>query len=110
MPGPRLVSLIASSTEMVCALGCGEWLVGRSHECDHPEWVRRLPAVTAPKFALDGSAYDIDQRVKAILEQGLSVYGVDAEALATLAPDVILTQTQCEVCAVSLRDLEEAAW
>ena len=105
----RVVSLIASSTEMVCALGCGDRLVGRSHECDHPAWVRRLPVVTAPKFATDGLSYDIDQRVRAIVEQGVSVYAVDAPVLAALAPDVILTQTQCEVCAVSARDLEEAA-
>ena len=94
---------------MVCALGCGDRLVGRSHECDHPAWVRRLPAVTAPKFATDGQSYDIDQRVRAIVEQGVSVYAVDAPALAALEPDLILTQTQCEVCAVSARDLEQAA-
>lgn len=109
MPNPRVVSLIASSTEMVCALGRGDCLVGRSHECDHPDWVRRLPQVTAPKLALDGSSYQIDQRVHAILEQGMSVYRVDAVALARLAPDVIVTQTQCDACAVSLRDLERAA-
>jgi iron complex transport system substrate-binding protein len=103
-----VVSLIASSTEMVFALGCGEWLVGRSHECDYPERVRSLPAVTGPKFALDGSSYAIDQRVRALVEQGLSVYRVDAALLAALAPDVILTQIQCEVCAVSRAELERA--
>lgn len=101
----RVVSLIASSTEMVCALGCGERLVGRSHECDHPAWVRGLPQVTRPKFALDGGSYAIDQRVRALVEQGVSVYAVDAEALAALRPDVILTKTQCEVCAVSEADV-----
>jgi len=101
----RVVSLIASSTEMVCLLGCGERLVGRSHECDHPEWVRRLPHVTRPKFALDGGSYAIDQRVRTLVEQGVSVYAVDADALAALRPDVILTQTQCEVCAVSEGDV-----
>lgn len=105
----RVVSLIASSTEMICALGCGEWLVGRSHECDWPSWVQRLPAITSPKFEADGTSYQIDQRVRAIVEQGVSVYRVDAAALAALEPDVIVTQVQCEVCAVSLRDLEEAA-
>lgn len=104
----RVVSLIASSTEMVCALGCGERLVGRSHECDHPDWVRRLPQVTRPKFALDGGSYAIDQRVRALVEQGVSVYAVDADALAALRPDLILTQTQCEVCAVSEGDVLEA--
>jgi iron complex transport system substrate-binding protein len=104
----RIVSLIASSTEIVCALGQGESLVGRSHECDFPAWVTRLPSVTAPKFPTDGTSYEIDQRVKAIVQEGLSVYRVDAAALDALAPDVIITQAQCEVCAVSTRDVEAA--
>jgi iron complex transport system substrate-binding protein len=93
---------------MVCALGCEDRLVGRSHECDYPESVKALPACTAPKFNVTGTAYEIDQRVKAILQEGLSVYRVDASKLQDLRPDVIITQTQCEVCAVSLRDVEEA--
>jgi iron complex transport system substrate-binding protein len=105
---PRIVSLIASSTEIVCALGFGDQLVGRSHECDFPPWVQRLPVCTGPKFATDGTSYEIDQRVKAILAEGLSVYRVDAERLRALAPDVIVTQSQCDVCAVSLRDVEQA--
>src|SRR5262245_26164687 len=84
----RVVSLIASSTEMVCALGQGDLLVGRSHECDYPAWVERLPAVTSPKFPVDGTSYEIDQRVKAIVQEGLSVYRVDAAALDALLPDV----------------------
>jgi iron complex transport system substrate-binding protein len=104
----RIVSLIASSTEMVCALGMGDFLVARSHECDFPAWVKRLPPVTAPKFPVDGTSYEIDQRVKAIVAEGLAVYRVDPEALDALRPDVIITQSQCEVCAVSLRDVEEA--
>src|SRR5438270_20836 len=104
----RIVSLIASSTEIVCALGEGDKLVGRSHECDFPAWVKSLPSVTAPKFATDGSSYEIDQRVKAIVQEGLAVYRVDAAALAALAPDVIITQSQCEVCAVSTKDVEAA--
>ena len=104
----RIVSLIASSTEIVCALGFGDDLVGRSHECDFPQWVQRLPMCTGPKFPTDGTSYEIDQRVKAILAEGLSVYRVDAQKLRGLAPDVIVTQSQCEVCAVSLRDVEQA--
>jgi iron complex transport system substrate-binding protein len=109
---PRIVSLIASSTEIVCALGFGAHLVGRSHECDFPEWVGQLPVVTAPKFPTDGTSYEIDQRVKAILAEGLSVYRVDSDGLRALRPEVIVTQSQCEVCAVSLRDVEQAvcAW
>ena len=105
---PRIVSLIASSTEIVCALGFGDDLVGRSHECDFPAWVERLPVCTGPKFPTDGTSYEIDQRVKAILAEGLSVYRVDAPKLRALAPDLIVTQSQCEVCAVSLRDVEQA--
>jgi iron complex transport system substrate-binding protein len=107
--GMRIVSLIASSTEIVCALGFGGDLVARSHECDYPDFVRALPAVTGPKFAVTGTSRQIDERVKVILEEGLSVYRVDAAALDALAPDVIVTQAQCAVCAVSLADVEEAA-
>lgn len=108
MSDKRVVSLIASSTEMVCALGFESWLVGRSHECDFPASVRRLPVCTEPKLPVDGSSYHIDQRVKAILQEGLGVYRVHADVLKQLRPDVIITQTQCEVCAVSQRDVEQA--
>ena len=108
MAPPRVVSLIASSTEMVCALDCGDWLVARSHECDYPAWVRKLPAITAPKFPTDAASPALDRSVRALVEQGVSVYRVDADALAALRPDVIITQTQCEVCAVSLADVEKA--
>jgi iron complex transport system substrate-binding protein len=105
---PRIVSLIASATEIVCALGFEDQLVGRSHECDYPASIRRLPACTAPKFRTDVSSAAIDRSVKSLLEQGLSVYRVDADLLRRLEPDVIVTQAQCEVCAVSLRDVERA--
>jgi iron complex transport system substrate-binding protein len=104
----RIVSLIASATEIVCALGCGDRLVGRSHECDFPNWVEKLPALTAPKFKVEGSSAEIDARVREIVRDGLSVYRVDADALQALAPDVIVTQDHCEVCAVSLSDVEAA--
>src|SRR5262245_26782354 len=104
----RVVSLIASATEIACALGRGGALVGRSHECDFPAEVARLPALTAPKFKVEGSSAEIDARVRAIVRDGLSVYRVDAQALRALAPDVILTQDHCEVCAVSLADVEAA--
>lgn len=105
---PRIISLIASATEIVSALGFEKDLVGRSHECDFPPSVKRLPVLTTPKFPTDGTSYEIDQRVKAIVQEGLSVYRVDAGLLEKLRPDLIVTQTQCEVCAVSLRDVEEA--
>src|SRR5207302_10517632 len=100
----RIVSLIASATEIVCALGFRDQLVGRSHECDFPESVKRLPVCTAPKFDVHGSSCEIDQRVKALLQEATSVYRVDADLLKELRPDIIVTQTQCEVCAVSEND------
>src|SRR5262245_38675389 len=81
---PRIVSLIASSTEIVCALGFEKELVGISHECDFPTVIRGLPVCTSPKFNLDGTSYEIDQRVKAIVQEGLSVYRVDGDRLQQL--------------------------
>lgn len=104
----RVASLIASSTELVVALGQGEALVARSHECDHPAWVRRLPQVTAARVDASASSAEIDRQVRRQVETSLSVYSVDAAALQALRPDVILTQMQCEVCAVSERDVAAA--
>jgi len=104
----RIVTLIASATEIVCALGARERLVGRSHECDYPESVLRLPALTEAKLDLGGSSGDIDRQVKDLLKEGLSVYRVDVAKLREIDPDVIVTQDQCEVCAASLSDVEAA--
>ena len=104
-PPQRIASLLASGTELVCALGLGDKLVARSHECDFPEWVQRLPAVSRPTFDITGASDDIDARVRAKLRAGEPLYEVDEALLATLAPDVIITQTHCEVCAVSDSDL-----
>lgn len=108
MQSPRVVSLIASATEIVCALGFEDQLVGRSHECDYPLSVRTLPQCTSPKFNVEGSSCQIDERVKALVEDALSVYRVDARMLEELRPTHIITQSQCEVCAVSLKDVELA--
>lgn len=105
----NIVSLLPSSTEILCALGFRDSLVGRSHECDFPVGVETLPAVTAPKFDPDGRSYEIDQRVKAVLQEGVSVYRVDADLLKSLQPDVIVTQQQCEVCAVSFEEVHRVA-
>jgi iron complex transport system substrate-binding protein len=104
----RIVSLIASATEIVCALGFEDQLVGRSHECDYPPSVKLRPQLTSPKFKVEGSSNEIDQRVKSIVQEALSVYRVDAGALDELKPTHIITQSQCDVCAVSLKDVEQA--
>ncbi len=104
----RIVSLIASSTEIVSALGFADLLVARSHECDYPTEVTRLPSVTRAKLRTDLPSLEIDRQVRDILRAGLSVYAVDAERLRELQPDVIITQDHCDVCAVSTKDLEAA--
>jgi iron complex transport system substrate-binding protein len=104
----RIVSLLPSATEIVCALGFESQLIGRSHECDYPPTVARLPALTSPKFDPEGSSVEINDRVSRIVADALAVYRVDARLLRELAPDIIVTQSQCDVCAVSMRDVEEA--
>lgn len=104
----RIVSLLPSTTEIACALGCEAQLVGRSHECDHPPGVARLPVLTQPKLDTRAASRAIDERVEALVRDGLSVYRVDADRLRALAPDVILTQDHCEVCAASREDVEAA--
>lgn len=103
----RVVSLIPSATELVCALGAQDDLVGRSHECDHPQSITHLPVCTAPRFDPQGSSREIDDRVKDLLRDAVSVYRVDAQQLQALKPDCIVTQAQCDVCAVSLAEVEQ---
>jgi|TARA_R110002126_G_scaffold289250_1_gene443899 iron complex transport system substrate-binding protein len=104
----RVVSLLPSATEIAVALGLEPNLVGRSHECDFPNFVRDLPVCTSTKLEKGLRSDEIDKRVQEIVRQGLSVYEVDTPLLQSLAPDVILTQSQCAVCAVTPDDLEEA--
>jgi len=105
---PRVISLLPSATEIAAALGFADHLVGRSHECDFPPGVEDLPVCSSTKVPVDGTSYEIDKRVKQIVADGLSVYRVDVDLLRDLQPDLILTQTQCAVCAVTPRDLDEA--
>lgn len=96
----RIVSLLPGATEMVAALGALDDLVAVSHECDYPAAVRDLPRVTTSPIDPTASSRGIDFAVRAALERGEPVIGVDAAALRSAAPDVILTQSLCEVCAV----------
>jgi iron complex transport system substrate-binding protein len=100
----RIVSLLASGTELLCALGLGDKLVGRSHECDYPAWVRSLPEVSRPTFDISGTSREIDELVRTRLRAGAPLYEIDEALLLTLAPDLLVTQTHCEVCAVSPAD------
>jgi len=106
----RIVSLLPSATEIVCALGLAHHLVGVSHSCDHPPLIRSRPRLTRARFPLDGlSSGEMDAAVRQALREFGSVYEVDNERLAAVAPDLLLTQGVCEVCAVPTRDAEAAA-
>jgi iron complex transport system substrate-binding protein len=105
---PRIVSLIASATEIVHALGQFDDLVGKSHECDFPPAVAGLPVCTRPTIPVFGDSREIDRLVKDRVRDALSVYEVFPDVLERLQPTHIITQTQCEVCAVSLKDVEAA--
>ncbi len=114
----RVVSLLASATEMIAALGCLDQLVARSHECDYPPNVLSLPVVSRVQIDVETSSADIDTQIKRLSQsklvtenaalKALSIYAIDVALLQELQPDVIITQTQCEVCAVSERDVMQA--
>jgi iron complex transport system substrate-binding protein len=106
---PRIVSLLPSATEIVAALGLGPYLVGRSHECDFPESVAALPACSRAKVNTGAGSAAIDTEVKSLLEKGLSLYEIDLDKLKELKPTHIITQAQCEVCAVTVNEVEQAA-
>jgi iron complex transport system substrate-binding protein len=101
----RIVSLLASGTEIVCGLGTGKFLVGRSHECDNPEWVRKLSVCTRPAFDIEMSSGEIDAEVRRRLKAGEPLYHIDTELIRRLEPDLLITQEHCEVCAVTPNDI-----
>ncbi len=104
----RVVSLLPSATEIVCLVGGRPNLVGVSHECDFPAGVEALPRLTASKVSLSPSSLQIDQDVRKLMTHALAVYDIDTEELQRLAPDFIVTQDLCDVCAVSFADVERA--
>ena len=104
----RIVSLIASASEILSSLELTGNQVGRSHECDFPPEILALPICTSPAFPTGGSSAEIDQQVKQRVADALSVYQVSREVLDAVQPTHVITQTQCRVCAVSLEDVERA--
>ena len=106
----RIVSLLPSATEIVCAIGLEDELVAVTHECDWPPSVVGKPVVTRSVNDLsEASSRDIHARVSAAMHGGSSLYALDEEALAAAKPDLILTQELCRVCAVSYREVNEVA-
>ena len=104
----KIVSLIPSATEIVCSLGLINYLVGISHECDYPQGIEKLPKLTKSKVDVNETSYNINENIQSILEKGLSVYEVDSELLQKIDPDVIITQSHCSVCAVSIEDVKKS--
>lgn len=104
----RIVSLLPSATEIVASLGCLDRLVGRSHECDCPPSVQSLPACCRPRIDPRAPGDQINRQVLESLASAGSVFEIDVDCLAELQPTIILTQDQCDVCAVSLSDVQSA--
>ncbi|MGE0452655.1 MAG: ABC transporter substrate-binding protein [Vicinamibacteria bacterium] len=102
----RIVSLLPAATEIVCALGLRENLVGRSHECDFPADVSGLPALTRSRVDSSLPSEALDARVRELYREGVPLYELDEKRLQALAPDVVVTQEACEVCAVSLGQVQ----
>jgi iron complex transport system substrate-binding protein len=105
----RTLSLLPGATEIVCALGAAESLVGISHECDHPAEITHLPRVSTSAVDSTASSRDIDAAVRRVSESGLPLFALDAEDIVRLAPTLIITQSLCEVCAVSDGDVRDIA-
>jgi iron complex transport system substrate-binding protein len=105
----RIVSLLPSATEIVCALGAESELVGRSEECDYPPSVRRLPVVMRARDLDAGrTSQEIDDRVHRMLSAGESLYELDLVRLSGLRPDLVLTQDLCKVCSVTEDEVRSA--
>jgi iron complex transport system substrate-binding protein len=104
----RIVSLLASATEIVCALGAGKSLVGRSHECDNPDWVRSLPPCSEPAFDVSVSSREIDAEVNRRIRAREPLYWIHTDLIRRLAPDLVIAQEHCKVCAVTPGDVERS--
>lgn len=105
----RIVSLLPSATETICALGLEEQLVGVTHECDSPPFVRRLPSVTRTLVPAEASSAEVDRLVRERLGTNRALYTLDLATLEGLQPDLIVTQALCDVCAVAEDEVRAAA-
>ena len=104
----RIVSLLPSATEIIDCLGLTEALVGRSHECDYPPQVQNLPVCTEARLDSSKKSGEIDADVQTLMQEALSIYKIKTEVLEQLQPTHIVTQDQCDVCAVNLPEVEKA--
>lgn len=104
----KIVSLLPSATEIICRLGLVDSLVGVSHECDYPLQVRDLPVLTSSRIPHDSASTEIDTLVKQQLQNQEALYTLDIALLQALQPDLIVTQSLCNVCAVSVDQVEKA--
>lgn len=104
----RIISLLPSATEIVCLLGCGDRLVGRSHECDYPIEVTSLPVCTESKLLPNATSREIDTQIGNLRNASLSVYRLNTQLMQELKPDLIITQSQCDVCAASEAEVARA--
>ena len=107
-PNLRIVSLLPSATEIVAALGLTDAIVGRSHECDYPPEVKVLPVCTEAQLNSEKPSAEIDTDVLYLVQKALSIYKIKTDVLEQLQPTYIVTQDQCDVCAVNFADVEKA--
>jgi iron complex transport system substrate-binding protein len=105
---PRIISLLPSATEIVAALGLTDALVGRSHECDYPPEIQRLPICTEARLNSQKNSAQIDADVRSLIQSALSIYQLKLEVIEQLQPTHIITQDQCDVCAVNFPEVEKA--
>src|SRR5262245_55343837 len=105
MPAQRIASLLASGTEILYALGLGDHVVAVSHECDYPAEVIGKPRVTRTLVKAGGTSREIDNQVQAMSAGGAALYEIDLPGLAAARPELIVTQAQCDVCAVRYADV-----
>lgn len=104
----RVLSLLSAATEIVHRLGCGHLLVGRSHGCDDPPLATALPVATAPRVDPNAPSRELDEAVRAQSASGGPIYHINSALVTELKPDVIITQEQCRICAVTPADVSAA--